>query len=138
MPVWLPGRSTALLSYIILIILRPFFRFGCEYTENESWVVTPSTTCTSRDACMTLDHHLAAHGPTGTTYWPPGLVFTPNRYLGLSQHPACLPQAPKRGSGSPGMPPEDIQRGLTHPMHAGEARARASTGSTRPHAPWCT
>ena len=60
--------------------LRPFFRFGCEYTENESWIVTPSTTCMPHDAGMTLDHHLAAHGPTGTTYGPPGLVFTPNRY----------------------------------------------------------
>ena len=37
---------------------------------------------------MTLDHHLAAHGPTGTTYGPPGLVFTPNRYSGLNPFPA--------------------------------------------------
>ena len=42
------------------------------------------------------------------------------------------------GCGSPGTPRGRSQHGPTHPTHAGEARARASTSSDRPRALLCT
>ena len=42
------------------------------------------------------------------------------------------------GCGSPGTPHGRSQHGPTHPTHAGEARARASTSSARPRALLCT
>ena len=42
------------------------------------------------------------------------------------------------GCGSPCTPRERSQHGPTHPTHAGEARARASTSSARPRALLCT